>query len=217
MAKFEISKDSAGKFRFHLKAPNGEIIAASQGYETKASAEKGMRRSRLTRPPTGPLHACSVSAGHSRVVPIQSNRSLRKLLGVKDEHHRARQVAGNREARVQRKHGSTGRQCRRGRESTPLTDPTETDVGRNPGTDPPAGHRTCCAALRGTQAKLRRRGNPGPRRERTANLELGGRAVLRRVSRQRLSCLWSGQYTVMASLMNCAACALFIPVASSSV
>ena len=41
-AKFEISKDHAGKFRFHLKAPNGEIIAASQGYEAKASAEKGI-------------------------------------------------------------------------------------------------------------------------------------------------------------------------------
>jgi uncharacterized protein len=41
-AKFGISKDHAGKFRFHLKAPNGEIIAASQGYETKASAEKGI-------------------------------------------------------------------------------------------------------------------------------------------------------------------------------
>ncbi|HKI41615.1 MAG: YegP family protein [Mycobacterium sp.] len=41
-AKFEISKDKAGKFRFHLKAANGEIIAASQGYETKASAEKGI-------------------------------------------------------------------------------------------------------------------------------------------------------------------------------
>jgi uncharacterized protein YegP (UPF0339 family) len=41
-AKFEISKDHAGKYRFHLKASNGEIIAASQGYETKASAEKGV-------------------------------------------------------------------------------------------------------------------------------------------------------------------------------
>ena len=41
-AKFEISKDHAGKFRFHLKAPNGEIIAASQGYETKANAENGL-------------------------------------------------------------------------------------------------------------------------------------------------------------------------------
>jgi uncharacterized protein len=33
-AKFEISKDSASKFRFHLKAPNGEIIAASQAKST---------------------------------------------------------------------------------------------------------------------------------------------------------------------------------------
>jgi uncharacterized protein YegP (UPF0339 family) len=41
-AKFEVSKDKAGKFRFHLKAPNGEIIAASQGYESKANAEKGI-------------------------------------------------------------------------------------------------------------------------------------------------------------------------------
>ncbi|HYB36086.1 MAG TPA: DUF1508 domain-containing protein [Mycobacterium sp.] len=41
-AKFEITKDKAGKFRFHLKAPNGEIIAASQGYETKVNAEKGI-------------------------------------------------------------------------------------------------------------------------------------------------------------------------------
>jgi uncharacterized protein len=41
-AKFEISKDKSGKLRFHLKAPNGEIIAASQGYESKANAEKGI-------------------------------------------------------------------------------------------------------------------------------------------------------------------------------
>jgi uncharacterized protein YegP (UPF0339 family) len=41
--KFEISEDKAGKFRFHLKAANGEIIAASQAYETKANAEKGIQ------------------------------------------------------------------------------------------------------------------------------------------------------------------------------
>ena len=40
-AKFEISKDHAGKFRFHL-SPEWEIIAAGQGYETKANAEKGI-------------------------------------------------------------------------------------------------------------------------------------------------------------------------------
>jgi uncharacterized protein YegP (UPF0339 family) len=41
-ATFEISTDKAGEFRFHLKAPNGEIIAASQAYDTKAGAEKGI-------------------------------------------------------------------------------------------------------------------------------------------------------------------------------
>jgi uncharacterized protein len=49
-AKFEISKDHAGKYRFHLKAPNGEIIAASRGYETKASAEKGIQAIKTRAP-----------------------------------------------------------------------------------------------------------------------------------------------------------------------
>ena len=31
--KFEIIKDKVGKYRFHLKAANGEIIAASQAYD----------------------------------------------------------------------------------------------------------------------------------------------------------------------------------------
>lgn len=47
-AKFEIDTDHARKFCFHLKAPNGEIICASQGYATKASAERASRRSKLT-------------------------------------------------------------------------------------------------------------------------------------------------------------------------
>ena len=46
--KFEISKDKAGKYRFHLKAANGEIIAASQAYETKANGEKGIESVRKT-------------------------------------------------------------------------------------------------------------------------------------------------------------------------
>ncbi|MCL4150455.1 UNVERIFIED_CONTAM: hypothetical protein GTU68_012068 [Idotea baltica] len=40
--KFELFKDKAGKFRFRLKAGNGEIIAASEAYSSKASAEKGI-------------------------------------------------------------------------------------------------------------------------------------------------------------------------------
>jgi uncharacterized protein YegP (UPF0339 family) len=30
-----------GEYRFHLKAANGEIIASSEGYKSKAAAENG--------------------------------------------------------------------------------------------------------------------------------------------------------------------------------
>lgn len=39
---FEIMCDVGGKSRFHLKAANGQIIAASQSYSSLASAEKGI-------------------------------------------------------------------------------------------------------------------------------------------------------------------------------
>jgi uncharacterized protein len=41
--KFELFKDKSGEIRFHLKAANGEIIATSQGYRSKESAEKGIK------------------------------------------------------------------------------------------------------------------------------------------------------------------------------
>jgi len=34
--KFEIFKDKAGEYRFGLKASNGEIILASEGYKNKS-------------------------------------------------------------------------------------------------------------------------------------------------------------------------------------
>ena len=40
--KFELYKDKGGKFRFRLKASNGQIILASQGYKTKVSANNGI-------------------------------------------------------------------------------------------------------------------------------------------------------------------------------
>ena len=40
--KFELYEDKAGEFRFRLKARNGEIIAVSEGYKTKASCENGI-------------------------------------------------------------------------------------------------------------------------------------------------------------------------------
>ena len=39
---FEIQCDAAGKFRFHLKAANGQIIAVSQSYKSRGSAENGI-------------------------------------------------------------------------------------------------------------------------------------------------------------------------------
>jgi len=39
---FEIICDAGGKFRFHLKAANGQIIVVSQSYGTKESAIKGI-------------------------------------------------------------------------------------------------------------------------------------------------------------------------------
>ena len=40
--KFELYKGKGGKFRFRLKATNGQIILASQGYKTKFSAKNGI-------------------------------------------------------------------------------------------------------------------------------------------------------------------------------
>lgn len=40
--KFEMYVDKAGEFRFRLKATNGQVIAASEGYVAKKSCENGI-------------------------------------------------------------------------------------------------------------------------------------------------------------------------------
>ena len=40
--KFEIYTDKAGETRFRLKAGNGQVILASEGYKRKASAMNGV-------------------------------------------------------------------------------------------------------------------------------------------------------------------------------
>lgn len=40
--KFELYKDKAGAYRFRLKAGNGEVIAISEAYSSKASAQNGI-------------------------------------------------------------------------------------------------------------------------------------------------------------------------------
>jgi uncharacterized protein len=42
LGKFEVYPDKAGKYRFRLKAPNGEIIASSESYSSKAACMTGI-------------------------------------------------------------------------------------------------------------------------------------------------------------------------------
>jgi hypothetical protein len=39
--KFEVYEDRSGKYRFRLKAGNGEIVAQGEAYESKSAAQKG--------------------------------------------------------------------------------------------------------------------------------------------------------------------------------
>ena len=41
-AKFELFVDKGGEYRFNLKAGNGQTIASSEGYSSKASAINGI-------------------------------------------------------------------------------------------------------------------------------------------------------------------------------
>jgi uncharacterized protein YegP (UPF0339 family) len=48
--KFEWFKDKAGKFRFRLKAANGEIIAVGEGYNTKEACVGGIESVKKNAP-----------------------------------------------------------------------------------------------------------------------------------------------------------------------
>ena len=48
--KFELYTDKAGKYRFRSKAGNGEVIASSEAYESKARAKGGIDSVRSNAP-----------------------------------------------------------------------------------------------------------------------------------------------------------------------
>ena len=51
MAKFQIFKDSAGEYRWRLRADNNEIIADSaEGYKAKSACEHGIDLLKLLAP-----------------------------------------------------------------------------------------------------------------------------------------------------------------------
>jgi uncharacterized protein len=49
-AKFVLKKGSTGKYGFNLVATNGQIIATSEAYESKASALKGIESVKRNAP-----------------------------------------------------------------------------------------------------------------------------------------------------------------------
>lgn len=48
--KFEVYTDKAGEFRFRLKARNGEIILASEGYSSKPGVKNGIESVKKNAP-----------------------------------------------------------------------------------------------------------------------------------------------------------------------
>ncbi len=48
--KFELYRDRAGDFRFRLRARNGQIIAVSEGYSSKAACRSGIESVRNNAP-----------------------------------------------------------------------------------------------------------------------------------------------------------------------
>lgn len=48
--KFELFEDRSGGFRFNLLASNGQIIASSESYKTRSSAEAGIESVKKNAP-----------------------------------------------------------------------------------------------------------------------------------------------------------------------
>ena len=63
MGKFEIKKDKAGKFRFSLKAGNGQVILASQGYASRSGCENGIESVRKNSKKDSMFDRCTAKNG----------------------------------------------------------------------------------------------------------------------------------------------------------
>ncbi len=48
--KFEMYTDKSGKYRFRLKAGNGQVIAVGEAYESKAACENGIESVKKNAP-----------------------------------------------------------------------------------------------------------------------------------------------------------------------
>ena len=65
MATFELFTDTAGQFRFRLKANNGEIILTSEGYTTKDNAHNGIASVKVHAPTDSHYERKHTMSGYS--------------------------------------------------------------------------------------------------------------------------------------------------------
>ncbi len=63
-SKFEVYTDVAGKYRFRLRAGNGQIIAVGEAYESKAAVLAGIE-SIKTNAPSAPVVEMEGKAGRT--------------------------------------------------------------------------------------------------------------------------------------------------------
>jgi uncharacterized protein len=74
-AKFVLKRSTNGKYHFNLQAANGEIIATSELYESKASAEKGIESVRVNAPRAALDDRCDQPAPKPRAPRAPRNTS----------------------------------------------------------------------------------------------------------------------------------------------
>lgn len=74
---FELYKDKAGEYRFRLKASNGHIILASEGYKEKAGCNNGIESVKKNAPEdqryerkqsSSGKHMFNLRAGNNQVI-----------------------------------------------------------------------------------------------------------------------------------------------------
>jgi uncharacterized protein len=80
---FEIFKDKKGEFRFRLKASNGEIILASEGYKAKTGVKNGVKSVRTNctmaerfekkTSPKGDRFSFNLKAGNRQVIGVSES------------------------------------------------------------------------------------------------------------------------------------------------
>ena len=73
-AKFEIYRDKSDKFRFRLKAENGEIILSSQAYTRKSSCRDGIASVRRNAANTECFVHSDTADGKHRFNVVAPNR-----------------------------------------------------------------------------------------------------------------------------------------------